>query len=33
MTTLVIFGAPELVAFIVLVVAYTRQTLRGEKLR
>ena len=28
MTTLMIFGVPELVALVVLVVAYTRQTLR-----
>ena len=33
MKTLWIFGAPELVTLIVLVIAYTRQTLRGEKLR
>ena len=33
MKVLWIFGLPEYVALFVLVVAYTRQTLRGEKLR
>ena len=33
MTTLMIFGAPEFVALIVLVIAYTWQTLCGEKWR
>ena len=33
MTTLMIFGVPELVALLVFAVAYTRQTLHGEKLK